>query len=56
MLNLMNLLSGKNGDEMFEILKHTLSYVGITVYNADGSYKDIYTLICEIAEVLNKEK
>lgn len=56
MLNLMNLLSGKNGDEMFEIAKHALDYKGITVYNADGSVKDLYTVLCEVAEVWSKEK
>ena len=52
---LMDLISSKNGDELFEKVKKLLNKFGITVYREDGSTKDIYTLLCEIAEVLNKE-
>lgn len=53
---LMGLMSSKNGDELFEKTSELLKRIGVSVYNEDGSYKDTYTLICEIAEVWNKEK
>lgn len=53
---LMDLLSSKNGDELFEKVLEILIRFGISMYNEDGSYKDTYTLLCEIAEVWNKEK
>lgn len=52
----MSLMSCKNGDELFEKASELLKRIGVSVYNEDGSYKDTYTLICEIAEVWNKEK
>lgn len=53
---LMGLMSCKNGDELFEKVTEILKRFGISMYNADGSYKDTHTLLCEIAEVWNKEK
>ena len=50
---LMDLLSSKNGDELFEKVNKLLGKFGIAVYNADGSVKDLYTVLCEIAEVWN---
>lgn len=52
----VDLLSSKNGDELFEKVKKLLDKFGISVYNADGTIKDTYTVICEVAEVLNKER
>lgn len=52
---LMSLMSSKNGDELFENTSELLKRIGVSVYNEDGSYKDTYTLICEIAEVWNKD-
>ena len=52
---LMDLLSSKNGDELFEKVSEILKRFGISMYNEDGAYKDTYTLLCEIAEVWNKE-
>lgn len=56
MFRLINLLSSKNGDELFDNVKEILCSFGITVYNTDGSVKDLYTVLCEVAEVWNKEK
>ena len=56
MSKVIDLLASKDGDELFETVKTTLERVGITVYNEDGSIKDLYTVICEVAEVLNGEK
>lgn len=53
---LMDLLSSKNGDELFEKVKGLLDKFGINVYSEDGSVKDTYTVLCEVAEVWNKEK
>ena len=52
----MDLMSSKDGDELFEKVQKLLSKFGITVYNTDGSVKDLYTVLCEVAEVWNKEK
>ena len=52
---LMDLLSSKNGDELFEKVRKLLSKFGIAVYNPDGSVKDLYTVVCDVSEVLNKE-
>lgn len=52
---LMDLLSSKNGDELFEKVTEILKRFGISMCNEDGSYKDTHTLLCEIAEVWNKE-
>lgn len=56
MLELITLLSCKDGDELFEKVKELLSRVGIDVYNGDGSVKDVYTVICEVAKVMKKEE
>ena len=53
---LMDIMASKDGDELFEKTSEVLKRIGVSVYNEDGSYKDTYTLICDVAEVLNKEK
>lgn len=53
---LMSLMSCKNGDELCEKTSELLKRIGVSVYNEDGSYKDTHTLLCDIAEVWNKEK
>lgn len=53
---LMSLMSSKNGDELFEKVGNLLVQFDISVYNNDGSVKDVYTLCCDAAEALNKEK
>jgi hypothetical protein len=53
---LMDLLSSKNGDELFEKVQTLLGKFGIVVCNSDGTVKDLHTLCCEVVEVLNKEK
>lgn len=56
MFEILDLLSSKDGDELFEKTSEILKRIGVSVYNEDGSYKDTHTLLCEIAEVWNKEK
>ena len=51
---LMSLLASKNGDELFEKVEKLLGKFGIGVYNEDDSVKDLYTVLCEVAEVMNK--
>lgn len=53
MLDIINLLASKDGNEAFEKVKEILKSVGIDVYNEDGSVKDLYTVIREVAEVWN---
>lgn len=54
-LEVLNLLSCKDGDELFSGVQEILNRFDISMLNEDGSYKDTYTLLCEIAEVWNKE-
>ena len=54
--DLMDLMTSNDGDGLFEKTSELLKRIGVSVYTEDGSYKDTYTLICEIAEVWNKEK
>ena len=56
MLEILSLLSCKDGDELFEKASELLKRIGVSMYNEDGSYKDTHTLLCDIAEVWNKEK
>lgn len=53
---LIDVMASKDGDELFEKTESILKRLGVTMLNEDGSYKDTYTLLCEIAEVWNKEK
>ena len=55
-LEVLNLLSCKDGDELFSDVQEILNRFDISMLNEDGSYKDTYTLLCEIAEVWNKEE
>ena len=56
MLEILSLLSSKNGDELFERVGNLLIQYDVSVYNEDGSVKNLYELCCDVAEVLNKEK
>ena len=55
-LEVLNLLSCKDGDELFGGVQKILDRLGVSMLNEDGSYKDTYTLLCEIAAVWNKEE
>lgn len=52
----MSLMSCKNGDELFEKVVSILSQFDIEVIDENGNDKSLYTLCCDVAEVLNKEK
>lgn len=53
---LMNLISSKNGDELFEKIKNIFDIFGYTVYDWDGNVKDLHSVCCDVVEILNKEK
>lgn len=52
-MGILNLLLCKDGDELFSGVQEILDRLGVSMLNEDGSYKDTYTLLCEIAEVWN---
>lgn len=54
MFELIGLMSSKDGDELFEKITEILRQYNITTLNEDGSVKDLYTIACDVAEVLNK--
>lgn len=56
MFELIDLMSSKNGDELFEKAVSILSQFDIEVVDSDGNDKSFYALCCNVAEVLNKEK
>ena len=51
----MDLMSSKDGNELFEKVQKLLDKFGIKACNPNGTAKDLHTLCCEIVEVLNKE-
>lgn len=53
---LIDIMSCKDGNELYEKTSELLKCIGISMLNEDGSYKDVHTLLCEIAEVWNKGK
>ena len=50
---LADLMSSKNGDELFGKVTEILKRFGITTTDSNGNAKDLYTVLCEVAEVLN---
>ena len=52
----IDVMASRDGDELFEKTSEILKRIGVSMYNEDGSYKDTYTLLCEIYDVWNKEK
>ena len=46
-------MCSKDGDELFEKVSEILNRFGITVADSNGNVKDLYTVLCEVAEVLN---
>lgn len=56
MFELINLMSSKNGDELFEKVVSILAHFNIEVVDEDGNDKSFYRLCCDVAEVLNKGK
>ena len=54
--DLIDVMASRDGDELFEKTSEILKCIGVSMYNEDGSYKDTYTLLCDISEAWNKEK
>lgn len=54
--DVLSLKSCKDGNELFLKVTDILGQYGIDVFNGDMSVKDLYTLCCDMAEVMNKEK
>ena len=52
---IMDFLSSKDGDELFEKVTEILSRFGITTTDSDGNVRNLYDVLCDVAEVLNKE-
>ena len=53
---IMEFLSSKNGDELFDKVTEILKRFGITTMDSDGNVRNLYDVLCDVAEVLNKEK
>ena len=53
---LMDLISSKDGNELFEKIVEILAHFDIEVIDSDGNDKSLYTLCCDVVEVWNKEK
>ena len=56
MFEIIDLMSSKDGDELFEKMVSMLAHFDIEVVDEDGNDKSFYRLCCDVAEVLNKEK
>ena len=53
---LIDIMSCKDGDELFERMVRILAHFDVEVVDEDGNDKSFYRLCCDVAEVLNKEK
>lgn len=54
--DMVDLMSCKEGYELFDKIEEILNNLGISVYDENGKMKDLYALCCDVAEVWNKEK
>ena len=54
MFELIDLMSSKDGDELCDKVIDILRKAGISATDENGDFKDLYTLCCDVAEVLNK--
>lgn len=54
--DMVDLMSCKEGYELFDKIEEILNNLGISVYDENGNMKDLYALCCDVAEVMNKEK
>jgi hypothetical protein len=53
--DMVDLMSCKEGYELFDKIEEILNNLGISVYDENGKMKDLYVLCCDVAEVLNKD-
>ena len=54
--DILNVMASKDGDELFEKVVEILAHFDIEVMDEEGNDKSLYTLCCEIVEVLNKTR
>ena len=54
--DLIDVMSCKNGDELCEKVIDILWKVGISATDENGDFKDLYTLCCDVSDVLSKGK
>lgn len=52
---LIDIVSCKEGHEMFDKIEEILNEFNISVYRKDGTMKNLYEVCCDVAEVLNKD-
>ena len=50
---LIDIMSCKEGHEMFDKIEEILNEFNISVYRKDGTMKNLYEVCCDVAEVLN---
>ena len=53
--DLIEIMSCKEGYEMFDKIEEILNNLGISVYDERGRMKDLYAICCDVADVLNKD-
>lgn len=49
---LIDIMSCKQGYELFDKIEEILKGFNISVYREDGRIKDLYEVCCDVAEVL----
>lgn len=54
MFELIDLMSSKDGGELYHKVEKILKNFDIDTCREDGTVKSLYELCCEVAEVLNK--
>ena len=54
--DIAELMACTEGYELFDKIEEILKGYGISVYESPAKVKDLYTLCCDVAEVLNKER
>ena len=53
---IMEFLSSKNGNELFEKATEILRRFDIDTTDSDGNVRNLYDVLCDVAEALNKRK
>ena len=56
LFELIDLMSSRDGDELFEKVANILCQFGIATTDDNGNFKDINTLCNEIAKAMNERK
>ena len=56
MFELIDLMSSKDGRELYYKVEKILKNLDIDTCCEDGTIKSLYEICCDVAEVLNKEK